>query len=164
MNMSLRAMRLAEYAHRNQKRKYTNEPYFVHLAQVAGIVSASPLYASPETLAIAWLHDTLEDTNLRYTDILFKFGAEVAEGVKLLTDNETGNRKTRKRLAAERLSAAPANIQTIKCADLISNMMSIETHDPKFAVVYIEECRMLLNVLDKADADLWAMAKRYIVP
>ena len=34
------AMTFAMEAHKDQKRKYTNEPYFLHLAEVAGIVSS----------------------------------------------------------------------------------------------------------------------------
>lgn len=75
---------------------------------------------------------------------------------------EKGNRKERKELSRKRLSAAPQRIQNIKVADLISNTASIVQHDPKFAMVYLEEKRLLLDVLTKADERLIRIArKRY---
>lgn len=65
---------------------------------------------------------------------------------------------TRKRLSRERLAAAPGWVQTIKCADLISNTSSIVQYDPAFAKVYLEEKRLLLEVMGKADPRLWAIA------
>jgi hypothetical protein len=53
----------------------------------------------------------------------------------------------------------PAWIQTIKCADLISNTSSIVKHDPKFAVTYLEEKRLLLDAMTKADPRLWQLAR-----
>lgn len=43
--------------------------------------------------------------------------------------------------------------------DLISNTSSIVQHDPKFSVVYLEEKRLLLDMLTKADPQLLQMAK-----
>lgn len=53
-------------------------------------------------------------------------------------------------------------VQTIKVADLISNTSSIVRHDPKFAVVYLDEARQLLDVLTRADPRLLAMAREQI--
>jgi hypothetical protein len=58
---------------------------------------------------------------------------------------------------------APAEAQTIKLADLISNSRSIMEHDPEFARVYLEEKRLLLEVMTKGDATLMAEAKKYIM-
>jgi hypothetical protein len=59
-------------------------------------------------------------------------------------------------------AAAPAAAQTIKVADLISNTRSIVAHDPGFAKVYLEEKRMLLEVLTKADPTLLNKAKEQV--
>jgi guanosine-3',5'-bis(diphosphate) 3'-pyrophosphohydrolase len=71
-----------------------------------------------------------------------------------------GNRAERKAASRARLAAAPGWVQTIKCADLISNTSSIVKHDPKFAVTYLEEKRLLLDVLTKADPRLVAIARQ----
>jgi hypothetical protein len=83
----------------------------------------------------------------------------LADGVRLLSDTETGNRAQRKAAGRARLAAAPDWVQTIKCADLISNTASIVQHDPAFAVVYIEEKRLLLDVMTRADQRLLALAR-----
>jgi hypothetical protein len=80
------------------------------------------------------------------------------DGVMLLSDLEQGNRAERKAASRARLADAPAWVQTIKCADLISNTSSIVLRDPKFAVTYLEEKRLLLDVLTKADPRLHALA------
>ena len=77
----------------------------------------------------------------------------------MLSDLETGNRAERKDASRKRLAGAEAWVQTIKCADLISNTSSIVKHDPNFAVIYLKEKRLLLDVLDKADPRLMALAR-----
>ena len=57
---------------------------------------------------------------------------------------------------------APAEAQTIKLADLISNSRSIMEHDPAFARTYLEEKRMLLEVMTKGDPGLYAEASKYV--
>ncbi len=83
----------------------------------------------------------------------------MAGAVQLLSDMETGNRAERKAASRERLSRAAGWVQTIKCADLISNTSSIVQHDPKFAVTYLEEKRLLLDVLTNADSRLVRIAR-----
>ena len=161
-NLAYSAMVFAREAHKNQVRKYTGNPYFDHLAEVAGVamsVGWQHAMIHPDVLmATAWLHDCIEDQNVSEHTLWTEFGSEVAAGVMLLSDLEEGNRATRKKLSRERLSDAPGWVQTIKCADLISNTSSIVMHDPKFAVTYLEEKRLLLDVMTKADRRLWDIA------
>lgn len=156
------AMVFAREAHKDQVRKYTGEPYFNHLAEVVGI-SQTVLYGAVEQyrekfIAVAWLHDVVKDWDVKTITLRDKFGDDVATGVWYLTDFETGNRKQRKEASRKRLSDAPGWIQTIKCADLISNATSIIKHDPKFAPVFCGEALMLLDVMDKANSRLRDMA------
>lgn len=146
--------------HSKQFRKYTGEPYWVHLAQVAGLVTS--VTTDPKIIAIAWLHDILEDTDTSFSEISGQFGAKVACGVSFLSDAEDGNRITRKELSRKRLATAPDYIQNIKVCDLISNTSSIVLHDPKFAKVYLEEKRLLLECLSKADKRLLNLAYNQI--
>ena len=159
-----RAMTFAREAHAKHERKYTGEPYFIHLAEVAAIVAStlpSDEFGFEEAVATAWLHDTVEDCGVTLKQIEDLFFFRVALGVSGLTDVEVGaNRAERKAKARERLAACSGWIQTIKCADLISNTSSIVKHDPKFAKVYLEEKRLLLDVMDKADPRLREMAYR----
>jgi (p)ppGpp synthase/HD superfamily hydrolase len=153
---TFKAMQFAMEAHKDHKRKYTEVPYFTHLAEVAGLVST--VKKDNLSIAVAWLHDCMEDCGVTHDTLVSNFGCGVAEGVKLLSDMEEGNRETRKRLSRERLSNAPKWVQDIKLCDLISNTSSIVMHDPKFAKTYLEEKRLLLKVLKNSDKGLWRLA------
>lgn len=155
---------MAAHAAVGQKRKYTGEPYIVHPAEVASIVARVP-GATPDMVAAAWLHDVVEDTGCTFTDIHMAFGIDIATLVGWLTDvsrPEDGNRAKRKAMDREHTAAAPAEAQTIKLADLISNSRSIMQHDPEFARVYLEEKRLLLEVLTKGDPSLHAEASAFL--
>jgi (p)ppGpp synthase/HD superfamily hydrolase len=135
----------------------------VHPAEVAGIVATVP--HTDVMLAAAWLHDTVEDTGVSIVDIQKEFGNEVASLVSWLTDvsePEQGNRAVRKAIDREHTAMAPAAAQTVKLADLIANSGSILAHDPAFAKVYLEEKRMLLEVLTRGDATLMARARSIV--
>lgn len=162
-NVAYRAMVFARRVHSAQQRKYTGNPYADHLAEVAGIAmtvgwAGVPIHPD-ELMAVCWLHDCMEDQGVTLAELVVNFGSVVAGGVYLLSDMEQGNRAERKAAARARLAAAPGWIQTIKCADLISNTSSIVMHDPKFAVTYLEEKRLLLDVMTKADPRLRQMAR-----
>jgi (p)ppGpp synthase/HD superfamily hydrolase len=166
-SMEEKAYAFAMAAHEavGQKRKYTGEPYIVHPLEVASIVKSVP-GATDEMVAAAYLHDVVEDTQVPIEVILHVFGPVVADYVHQLTDPpkvEGGpNRKARKALDAQRLADAPAEVQTIKLADLISNTSTIVRFDPSFAKVYLEEKRLLLEVMTKGDPELHARASRIV--
>ena len=155
---------IAAHSAVKQVRKYTGEPYFVHPAEVARIVAEVP-GSTAEMVAAAWLHDTVEDTGVTSNDIHMNFGPEVAVLVGWLTDvskPEDGNRAVRKAIDREHTAAAPAEAQTIKLADLISNSKSIMQYDPEFAKTYLAEKRLMLDVMTKGDPGLHAMAASYV--
>jgi (p)ppGpp synthase/HD superfamily hydrolase len=151
------AMQFARQVHKGQARKYTGNPYADHLAEVAGIVAVTG--CGELMIAVAWLHDCVEDCGVTLDEIENRFGLQVAIGVSDLSDTEIGNRAERKQKSRDRLAACSGWIQTIKCADLISNTSSIVMHDPKFAVTYLEEKRLLLDVMTKADPRLLVIAR-----
>lgn len=149
------AMKFAREVHKGQKRKYTEEPYFGHLSEVAGI--AGSVTDNPEALATAWLHDTVEDQNVDIRILAQRFGDKVAAGVMALSDVEKGNSAEREAASRRRLHAAEDWVQTIKVADIISNTSAITSHDPGHAK-YLDEKRAMLDVLDKADPGLRELA------
>lgn len=147
----------------NQRRKYTGEPYIVHPAEVVRILSQVP--HTPEMLAAAWLHDVVEDTNITIEQVWGEFGAVVASYVHWLTNRSKatdGNRQTRKEIDRAYIANAPAEAKTIKLADLISNTKTIVQYDPEFAKVYLEEKRLLLDVMTEADQTLYKMAEQHL--
>ncbi len=146
-----------------QLRKYTNEPYIVHPAEVVSIVKSVP--HTEAMLAAAWLHDVVEDTGVTLETVRAEFGDEVATLVGWLTDvsrPDHGNRAARKAVDRAHSASAPAEAQTVKLADLISNTRSIMAHDEKFAKTYLEEKRLLLEVMNKGDATLMAIARKNV--
>lgn len=157
------AMMFAIAAHSaiGQVRKYTGEPYYHHCINVADKVRAIP-EATPEMVAAAYLHDTVEDTQVPLKLIAVLFSKKVAHYVDLLSDLQTvedGNRATRKAAYIEKLRGAPPEVQTIKLADLIDNTQSIVEHDKDFARIYIPEKIQLLEVLTEGDEYLYSYAE-----
>ena len=81
-----RAYRVAEEAHREQKR-HSGEPYINHCLAVASILA--DLRVPPEVVAAGLLHDTVEDTPITLNDIRRDFGPAIAvlvDGVTKLTN------------------------------------------------------------------------------
>ena len=160
-----RARNFAKRAHEavGQYRKYTREPYIVHPAAVAKLVSS---VTSDEAMICAtWLHDVVEDTNVAVAEIEQEYGKEIALLVSDLTDvsrPEDGNRKIRKRIDREHTRKASVKAKTVKLADLIDNSQSITKHDPGFAAVYMNEKRELLGVLEEGDRTLYDMAREIL--
>lgn len=157
IELQRRAWRLAEQAHRGQVRKYTGEPYIEHPRAVARIIAETP--HTTAMICAAYLHDTIEDTDVTFEDIAYYVSFEVAVMVMWLTSPKSKEtRKVRKAVDAERLSRAPADVQSIKVADLTDNTKSITAHDKKFAAVYLVEKEALLDVLLESNLVLWVKA------
>ncbi|MEQ8691712.1 MAG: DUF6331 family protein [Pseudomonadales bacterium] len=157
-----RARDFAYAAHNanDHRRKYTDEPYTTHLQRVASLVES--VGGDSSMIAAAYLHDTVEDTATTIDDIRATFGDDVAYLVSYLTDVSKpadGNRALRKKLDREHIAQGDARVHTIKLADLIDNGMSITTHDPRFAKVFMTEKRELLTVLGDGDATLFKRAR-----
>lgn len=78
----LRAYRVAEEAHREQKRA-SGEPYITHCLAVAGILAE--LRVPAEVIAAGLLHDTVEDTYVTLDDLRRDFGETIAHLVDGVT-------------------------------------------------------------------------------
>lgn len=136
-----KAYRVAEAAHRGQKRK-SGEPYIIHPLCVAVILAELEL--DKETIAAGLLHDILEDTVMSEQELKQEFGPEVlllVDGVtKLqhvhLTD---GQSKDPKEKNAQRLEMQAENLRKmflamakdirvimIKLADRLHNMRTLK--------------------------------------
>ncbi len=137
-DLVLRAIRLAEYAHRNRPQgpHYRKAPegkdrpyYFVHLAEVAWMLSDAG--CSHELVAAGYLHDIIEDCG--YTgDQLEKeiVNREVRELVDWVTepggsaghDSKKLPWEIRNKSYLERIKKAPVEALTLSCADKTSNI------------------------------------------
>ena len=112
--------------HADQKRKYPNAsvPYMSHVAGVAAILSRHG-FAEPVVAAGA-LHDVLEDCGVTHAALVEKFGGEVADLVRHVSEEDKSlSWEERKRAYLEHFSHKPWEAQAITLADKIDNFRSI---------------------------------------
>jgi (p)ppGpp synthase/HD superfamily hydrolase len=155
-----RAFAIREHRRIDHRRKYSKQPYDVHLEAVADLVAE--VTDDPEMIAAAWLHDVVEDTPVTLDDVEREFGGAVARLVEALTDVSRpgdGNRAARKAIDRAHLAAASPRAKTVKLADLTDNARDICRHDAAFGRVYLAEMEALLAVLGEGDAQLMAKAR-----
>lgn len=159
-----KAYDLAEYGHKDQKRKYTGEPYFNHCKEVVRIAEQ---FTNDEVLLSAlYCHDLLEDTTISKEIILNILGQEVLDIVMELTEvskPEDSDRNIRKKMDRDFLATVSKKAQTGKCFDIISNASSIAEHDINFAKVYLCEMIELLKVLTKVDIYILDVVSSFVI-
>jgi guanosine-3',5'-bis(diphosphate) 3'-pyrophosphohydrolase len=125
-----RAFDFAARWHTDQRRKGVKaEPYINHLAEVALLVSESTDGADANLVLAAVLHDTIEDTEATFDDLVTNFGQDVAELVKEVTDDKKIHKSQRKRLQVEHAPHLSLRARAIKIADKVSNLRSM-LHSP----------------------------------
>lgn len=155
-------------SHGGQTRKYTGEPYWTHLVSVAEIVDI--VDKTEGLIEIALGHDLVEDTDVTLGDVYIELKSIgyseneidfIVNGIYHLTDEYSSemypnlNRRVRKRLEGIRLHSIPPVYQTVKYADLIDNSSSILERDPKFAKVYLEEKKFILQGMTSGNGSLY---------
>jgi (p)ppGpp synthase/HD superfamily hydrolase len=114
-NIEVRAQALATNAHAEQK--YGDQPYVNHLADVVRRVKT--ITQDPEVIAAAWLHDTIEDTQVTYGDIEREFSKNVADMVWAVT-GVGHDRAAKMANAIEKIAQTPGS-ELVKSADRLSN-------------------------------------------
>ena len=159
MDLLARATLFADRAHDGQLRKFTGLPYIGHPMEVMQIVRG--VCDDDEVAAAAVLHDVIEDCDVTYTDLVLEFGENVARMVYQVTnaadDDKDGDRIARAFINRQIMMNAPANAQTIKLADIISNLSGIDIAlecDPAWAKMYLEEKVDMINILTRGNAIL----------
>jgi guanosine-3',5'-bis(diphosphate) 3'-pyrophosphohydrolase len=77
---------------------------------------------TPEVLAAALLHDTIEDTTTDYDEIREEFGKRVADAVAVLTKDKRLPEKRREDEYFAGLARAPLAVKLCKVADTLHNL------------------------------------------
>ncbi|UPZ14563.1 HD domain-containing protein [Flavobacterium humidisoli] len=97
----------------------------------------------------AMLHDTIEDTEMKYEKVIDLFGNKVASGVLALTkDDKIGDSSEKMMDSLRRIKQQPIEVWAVKMADRISNL-----YEPPFywnddkKLKYIAEAEILHNEL-----------------
>lgn len=109
------ARQTATDCHAGQTRKDGVTPYIVHPAKVAEIVEK--LGGGEREIVVAWLHDTVEDTDMTQARLAELFGPEIAEAVQALTHQEG-----EEYLHAVRRAKAHPVARLVKMADNLANL------------------------------------------
>lgn len=128
------AYEFAVRAHQGQKRR-SGEEYVTHPLSVAAILIE--LQLDVVTVAAALLHDVVEDTSVKLSDIEAKFGEEIARLVDGVTKLSRLEYKTKEEQQAETLRkmfvamAQDIRVIMIKLADRLHNMRTLKHHPPE---------------------------------
>lgn len=117
-----RAQAYAVKCLRNAVRADSREPVMLHAMRVAEIVG--DLGWNADTIALALLHDVLEDGDGSIPRIRRLFGRKMAEGVIALSKPILGPRAIRRRYYHQVLLCSGENIQAVKLADFLDNVRS----------------------------------------
>lgn len=126
-----RAVDFAARKHTDQRRKgIKTEPYINHVAEVALLAADATAGKDPDLVIAALLHDTIEDTGVKYDELVCEFGTDVADLVLEVTDDKSLLKAERKRLQIENAHHKSPRAKIIKIADKISNIKAILASPP----------------------------------
>lgn len=148
----LRAARFACARHAGQAKPRQKRPVIDHVLEVGQLVAEAGL--GTEATAAAILHDTLEKTETAAHEIEVAFGPRIRELVEAVTDLPWDTHDS----AKARLQAAPADAQSIKCADIASNLEAL-ARAHALTVKDINEKAATVAVLTRANPDLLRRAQ-----
>ncbi|MEX2571530.1 MAG: HD domain-containing protein [Gemmatimonadota bacterium] len=127
----LDALAFAADKHRDQRRKGAGRPPFInHSIDVAEILARAGGVSDPVTLQAAVLHDTLEDTDTRATELRDRFGAEVAAIVEEVTDDILLPQDERRRSQVECAPRLSTKARLVRLADKIANVRAVAWTPP----------------------------------
>lgn len=94
----------------------------------------------PQCVAVAYLHDVLEDTSISHAQIRAAFGETIAEYVHLITDEPGPNRRARKARTNEKLAETKEWIPlVVKAADRLANVQAATRTRSQLAEMYRKE-------------------------
>lgn len=161
-------------AHGRQTRKYSPELYIDHPIRV--MKTCRKYEDRIEILAAALLHDVVEDTpvsNLQIEEFLQAMlpqetTLKIVKLVEELTDVYIKedflflDRRERKLLEADRLQKVSSDAQTIKYADIIDNAQDVLTFDPGFAAKYLRELKLILELANNGNKELFKIANKIV--
>jgi len=141
-NIVSMALELCISAHETQFRK-SGEPYAIHPIIVATI--ASSISEDETIVASALLHDVVEDTKYKSSDIRKKFGRDVAFVVDGLTKISS--------IRAEQLASSSENQYLKSTALTFEKMIRGAIKDPRILIVKLSDRLHNLTTLEALRAD-----------
>ncbi len=151
INKVYSALEFATRMHKGKMRKGNNpKEYITHPINVAKLVNKYKGNSSNinELTAAAYLHDTIEDTDATYYELLENFGPLVASLVMEVTSNKEMQHLLGKNvyLSLKMLSMTSYAL-TLKLCDRLDNIMGLDDVDAEFREKYINETIYIVNEL-----------------
>lgn len=136
-----------EERHEGQKRKFSNDPYFIHPIRVAQLLGEF----NDEVIIAGLLHDILEDTDTSSQELVKKFGKRVT----LLVNGCTKDPSTQDRLVILKKTAINDKwVIYIKLADRYDNLQdNITNMKTKTIRRYLKETPLLLEFATEKEID-----------
>ena len=129
-----RAYDFSYRAHKGQLRK-SGDPYFIHPASVAGIITELKLDTA--SICAGLLHDVVEDTLSSLNDVEREFGGEVAnlvDGVTKLSKINFTSKEDRQAENFRKMVVAMARdirVLLVKLCDRVDNMRTLQHMKPE---------------------------------
>jgi guanosine-3',5'-bis(diphosphate) 3'-pyrophosphohydrolase len=125
------ALEFAAHKHRDQRRKDASaSPYINHPIALARLLAVEGGVTDVKTLVAAVLHDTIEDTDTTYEELVEHFGRKVADVVAEVTDDKTLPKPRRKALQIEHAPHLSRRAALVKLADKTCNLRDVAHHPP----------------------------------
>ena len=145
------ALAFAKEKHEGQSRKVTDKPYVTHPISVAKILRENKeSHKIKELIAAAILHDTLEDTDTTYQDLVKQFGALVADMVQeLTTDKAASDAIGKGEYIANKMAKMSSWALVVKLADRLANVQDIDTRPADFQKKYAAQTVLAISRLRK---------------
>ncbi len=130
-------------AEKHIKQRYGDKPYVYHLRQVVDNVKlrmeGNPLLST--YVAVAWLHDVMEDCGVTYEELEKEFGVAIAYAVLQLTKYSTQSYES---YIQGCINCAIA--REVKICDTMANLMeSFKTGNAKGLAKYPKQLHMLIE-------------------
>lgn len=142
LDLFFKARCFAEKAHQDQKDD-DGKPYFdAHVLHVVKLVKEAG--GTTDMIVAAYLHDTIEDTDTTYEDLVKEFGVKIADLVNELTHEGT---KDSYGYYFPRLKSRDAIV--IKLADRMSNLMRMDSWDLQRQEHYIKKTKFWKDGSDR---------------
>jgi (p)ppGpp synthase/HD superfamily hydrolase len=143
-----KARDFAELHHRNETRKFSSSPYFVHPGNVAKLMEE--FKQTPEIIAAAYLHDIIENTTITYEDLLREFGKKVADlDLELTSDKNACDKSTKAQYLSKKMQIMSQDALTIKLGDRLDNVSRLFEADESFRNRYVKETIYILDNLNR---------------
>jgi guanosine-3',5'-bis(diphosphate) 3'-pyrophosphohydrolase len=127
----VRALAFASRKHSQQRRKDADaSPYINHPIGLVSILAVEAGIYDRDTLCAALLHDTIEDTDTSFEELVEAFGGQVASLVQEVTDDKRLPKTERKLRQVEHAAHLSPKARSVKLADKIANLRDVADSPP----------------------------------